>query len=82
MGVRQAKAGLSKLIEAALNGEQVIITNHGRPLVEVIPAKARPAKNRGRGCLKGQVILEPGWDSQETDEEIAARFEHLQELPE
>jgi prevent-host-death family protein len=37
VGVRRAKAELSKLIEAAPNGERVVITNHGKELVEIIP---------------------------------------------
>jgi prevent-host-death family protein len=32
-GIRQAKTELSKLIRAALAGEQVVITHRGTPLV-------------------------------------------------
>jgi prevent-host-death family protein len=37
MQVREAKAGLSALIEAAENGEPSIITKHGKPAAMVVP---------------------------------------------
>ena len=39
--VHEAKTNLSKLIEAALRGEQVVITRHGVPVVEVVPSKRK-----------------------------------------
>lgn len=35
--VREAKAGLSALIEAAEKGEPTIITKHGKPAAMVVP---------------------------------------------
>ena len=35
--VADAKNKLSELIDRALEGEAVVITRHGRPLVELIP---------------------------------------------
>lgn len=42
--VAQAKNQLSELIDRALNGEAVVITRHGRPVVELkaIPEPTRP----------------------------------------
>ncbi len=36
--VAEAKAGLPGLINRALSGEEVIITRHGKPMVELRPA--------------------------------------------
>jgi prevent-host-death family protein len=36
--IAQAKDQLSKLVDEALNGQQVIITRHGKPVVELCPA--------------------------------------------
>lgn len=36
LAIREAKARLSELIAAARNGERVIITKHGRPVVELV----------------------------------------------
>ena len=38
--VADAKAGLPALINRALAGEEVIITRHGKPVVELRPASA------------------------------------------
>jgi len=35
--VVEAKAQLSRLIERALAGEEVIISKHGKPLVKLVP---------------------------------------------
>ncbi|MGC1497685.1 MAG: type II toxin-antitoxin system prevent-host-death family antitoxin [Sulfitobacter sp.] len=37
--VHEAKTNLSKLIEAAERGERVVITRHGVPAAELVPAK-------------------------------------------
>ena len=80
IGVRQAKAELSRLIEAALNGESVIITNHGKPLVRLVREAPRAADDLGFGFLKGEIELPPGWDSPMASEEIADMFDHVKEL--
>lgn len=36
--VADAKAGLPRLIDKALAGEEVIISRHGKPMVEMRPA--------------------------------------------
>ena len=35
--VADAKAHLSKLIEKALAGEEVVISKHGKPMVKLVP---------------------------------------------
>ena len=43
--VAHAKEQLSKLIDAAMRGEQVTITRHGKPVVELRPsAQVAPAR--------------------------------------
>lgn len=77
-GVRQAKSNLSRLIDAALSGEDVVISNRGVPLVKVVPAAAHSEdSNRGYGCLKGMLNLPKGWDSPEADEDVTRLFEGL-----
>jgi antitoxin (DNA-binding transcriptional repressor) of toxin-antitoxin stability system len=55
VNIHEAKAQLSKLIQAALNGKQVIITENNKPLVrlEVIP-EARGERKIGNA--KGLII--------------------------
>jgi len=40
--VAEAKNNLSELIDRALDGEGVVITRHGRPVVELKPIPAAP----------------------------------------
>jgi prevent-host-death family protein len=80
VGVKEAKTNLSKLIDSAVNGEQIIITSRGKALVQLLPVPPHPAsRNRGRGWMKGlrDVKLYPGWDSRETKDEISALFDAL-----
>ncbi len=41
--VAEAKSKFSELIDRALAGEDVIITRHGEPVVELKPVAAKPA---------------------------------------
>jgi prevent-host-death family protein len=54
--VHEAKTNLSKLLEAVARGERVVITRHGIPAAELIPA--RPSRLR-LGSLKGVVAPPP-----------------------
>jgi prevent-host-death family protein len=47
-----AKTRLSKLIEAALSGEDVVITRDGKPVAELVAFRERTFKF---GLLKGQL---------------------------
>jgi len=42
--VADAKNSLPKLIDRALEGEEVVITRHGRPVAELKPAGRQPSK--------------------------------------
>ncbi len=46
IGISEARARLSALINAALAGEQVVLTKHGRPVAEIRPftTTKRPAE--------------------------------------
>lgn len=50
--VHEAKTHLSKLIDAALKGEHVVITRHGEPVIELTPARK---KRVTFGLLKEQI---------------------------
>ncbi len=40
--IREAKAQFAQATTAAANGERVIITKHGKPFVELVPASPDP----------------------------------------
>ena len=65
-----AKNQLSKLVKAALDGEDVIIANHGKPMVRLVKLANQP-KTRGYGAWKHLPPPADDWDSPETNAAIA-----------
>ncbi len=55
LNIADAKANLSKLIDKALLGEEIIIARNNKPLVKIVPVEI-PQKIRKPGSGKGQVI--------------------------
>lgn len=45
--VAEAKAQLSRLLDAALAGEEVIVARAGRPLVRLVPLSTPPDRELG-----------------------------------
>ncbi len=56
VGIHEAKTNLSKLIPAALAGEEVIITKSGRPLVKLVPIH-QERKRRPLGLFKNKMKI-------------------------
>ena len=73
VNIHYAKTHLSKLIEAVLRGEEVIIAKSGEPKVKLVPVEKKK-KKRKPGLLKGKIWLADDWDSPETNKEIADLF--------
>ena len=40
IGAFEAKNRLSELLDAAENGEEIVITKHGRPVAKLVPVKS------------------------------------------
>ena len=56
--MHQAKTSLSRLVERALAGEEIIIARKGEPLVKLVPVPKEP-KPRVPGRYKGQIWIGP-----------------------
>jgi prevent-host-death family protein len=69
--IHEAKSRLSKLIERAMEGEEVIIAKAGRPMVRLVPILADDSPRQG-GQWKGRVRIAEDFDSLPDD--IAAAF--------
>jgi prevent-host-death family protein len=72
VNMHQAKSSLSRLVERALAGEDVVIARNGKPLVRLVPVPTT-RKPRVPGRLKGTISIGP--DFEFTDEEITELFE-------
>lgn len=82
--IHEAKTTLSKLIERALAGEEVIIAKAGKPLVHLTPVQPPKPSGRKRGILgamRGQMWFAPDWDSPETNAEIERTFYESEIFP-
>ena len=71
--IHYAKTHLSKLIEAVLRGEEVVIAKSGEPKVKLVAVNEKK-KKRQPGLMKGKIWLADDWDSEETNKEIADLF--------
>jgi prevent-host-death family protein len=67
VNIHTAKTHLSKLIEAALNGEEVVIARGNRPMVKIVPVGTRSGFKFG--VLKGIVTTVPEFGPM-SDEEL------------
>lgn len=56
VNLHDAKTHLSRYVDQALAGEEVVIARAGKPLVRLVPLETKPAPRLG-GFLKGQAIL-------------------------
>jgi prevent-host-death family protein len=74
INVYEAKTHLSRLIERARAGEEIVIARAGTPLVQLVPVE-RSLERRKLGALAGKVSFSPDWDSDETNEQIASLFD-------
>jgi prevent-host-death family protein len=56
--MHQAKTSLSKLVQQACDGDEVIIARGRTPLVKLVPVEQRTPK-RKFGALKGKLTVSP-----------------------
>ncbi len=60
--IHEAKSQLSKLIEHAINGEEVIIAKAGQPMVRLVPIRPDESPRVG-GQWKGRVRIAGDFDT-------------------
>ncbi len=61
VNIHQAKTQFSKLVEAATNGEEIIIARAGKPAVRLVPV-TQP-RIRTPGALKGKMRIADDFDA-------------------
>jgi antitoxin (DNA-binding transcriptional repressor) of toxin-antitoxin stability system len=59
--IDQAKSQLESLLQAALNGDEVIITQNDQPVLKLVRL-AQPKKHRQSGSAKGLIWMSPDFD--------------------
>ena len=71
VSVYDARAGLSRLIDQALAGEEVIITRKGKPVIRLVPVEPEQKKPRELGALRGLFELPDSFFDPLPDEVLA-----------
>lgn len=69
--IHQAKTHLSRLVERAARGEEIIIAKAGKPMAKLVPYRAE-AGPRQPGYWRGKVAIRDDFD--ELPEDVAAAF--------
>ena len=62
VNIHEAKLKLSKLIDQAIMGEEVIISKSGMPAAKLVPFE-RPIQNRKPGSAKEKLIVSDDFDA-------------------
>jgi prevent-host-death family protein len=71
INIQEAKTHLSRYVDAAAGGDEVVIGKHGKPLARLIPF--RPVHGRRPlGGFEGRIVLADDFD--EPDARLEALF--------
>ncbi|MBJ7330208.1 MAG: type II toxin-antitoxin system prevent-host-death family antitoxin [Solirubrobacteraceae bacterium] len=62
VGMHEAKSQLSKLVELAEQGEDVVIQRSGRPVARIVAVERRRPIAEAFGALRGKVELADDFD--------------------
>ena len=63
---------LSKLVERAAAGEEIVIAKAGKPMAKLVPLGRKPLRS---GLLKGKIWMADDFD--DTSEEIICAFNRI-----
>jgi prevent-host-death family protein len=77
--IHAAKTNLSRLVEAALRGEEVVLARNGKPVVKLVPladvTSAKSAYERLAGLCGDCKFIEREPDWWRPDDEMSALFD-------
>lgn len=62
VNIHQAKTHLSRLVEQAASGEEIVIAKAGKPIARLVALEKRKQTKRKPGALKGR-----GWVADDFD---------------
>ena len=71
VNIHQAKTQFSKLVDAAMRGEETIIAKAGKPAAKLVPVKSAKAA-RKPGFLKGKIRIASDFDAPLPDDLLDA----------
>ena len=74
--IHEAKTHLSRLVERAAAGEEIVIAKAGRPMARLVAYAPAGAPRREPGAWKGRVKIKAGFDELPADLLAAFNGEH------
>lgn len=72
VNIHEAKTHLSRLVERAEHGEEIVIGRAGKPVARLVPFRSTSGP-RKPGSWRGRVVIHDDFD--ELPDEIAGAFE-------
>ena len=73
VNIHDAKTQFSRLVDAAANGQEIIIAKAGKPTARLVPMERGKTKRRF-GALKGKIRIASDFDAPLPDD-LSAAFE-------
>lgn len=73
VNIHEAKTHLSRLVEEAAAGREIVIAKAGKPVARLVPLAAAPRTKR-LGMLRGRISIPVDFDAPLPDDELR-RFE-------
>ncbi len=81
MGIREAKAQLSRLVQRVQGGDSVTLTYRGRPIARIVPItepdntpEAQIDELKRRGWIEDEIAAPVALPRLEVESELAQRF--------
>jgi prevent-host-death family protein len=71
VNIHQAKTQLSRLVEDAASGQEIIIAKAGRPVARLV-SLAAPVRQKRLGLLRGKIRIAPDFDAPLPDDLLDA----------
>ena len=62
VNIHAAKTNLSRLVERAAAGEEIVIAKAGKPMARLVPFRSGKFR-RKPGALKGKIWISPDFDA-------------------
>ncbi len=61
VGIHEAKTQFSKLVKQAEAGDEVVVSNFGKPVAKIV-GYSRAGAQRKPGLLRGKITIKSGFD--------------------
>ena len=81
VNMHEAKTHLSKLVERAEGGEEIVISRAGKPAAKLVPVEGRKLGPRKLGGWEGRMKIPSDQEWEEMDREVEQLFEESEIFP-